>query len=124
MIWYIALGSAIGGVARYLVSGLVQRTAGGGFPIGTLLVNVSGSFLLGILLRIATHPPHLAPELRAFLTIGLCGGYTTFSTFSAEAVTLLQQGEWRKATGYVLASVTVSLLATVAGFWVGNRAGG
>lgn len=124
MIWYIALGSAIGGVARYLVGGAVQRAAAGGFPLGTLLVNVTGSLLLGIFLRIAIHPPHLSPELRAFLTVGFCGGYTTFSTFSAEAVTLLQQGEWRKATGYMLASVTVSLLATVAGFWIGERAGG
>lgn len=124
MIWFIALGSAIGGVARYLVGGAVQRAAGDSFPVGTLFVNVSGSFLLGVLLRVATHPPHLPPELRAFLTIGFCGGYTTFSTFSAEAVTLLQQGEWRKATGYMLASVTVSVLATVAGFWVGDRAGG
>jgi CrcB protein len=123
MIWYIALGSAAGGVLRYLVGGAVQRAWGGGLPLGTFVVNLTGSFLLGILLRVAVHPPSLSPEVRAMLTIGLCGGYTTFSTFSAETVTLLHQGEWRKATGYVLASVLVSLLATVAGFRVGERLG-
>ena len=71
----------------------------------------------------AVHPPHLRPELRAALTVGFCGGYTTFSTFSAETVTLLQQGEWRRATLYVLGSVTLSLLATAGGFMVGERWG-
>ena len=120
MIWYIALGSAIGGVLRYLLGGWVQRAAGPAFPTGTLLVNITGSLLLGILLRWASHPPSLTPEFRAFLTVGLCGGYTTFSTFSAEAVTLMQDGQWGKALTYIGASVTLSLAATAAGFAAGR----
>ncbi len=118
MIWYVALGSAIGGALRYLLSGWVQRAAGHGFPTGTLVVNVSGSLLLGVLLRWASHPPSLSPDLRAFLTVGLCGGYTTFSTFSAEAITLMQDGQWGKAMTYIGSSVVLSLAATAAGFAV------
>ena len=73
MIWYIALGSAIGGMLRYLLGGWIQRAAGHGFPLGTLVINVSGSLALGLLLRWASHPPTLNPDLRAFLTVGLCG---------------------------------------------------
>ena len=116
MIWYIALGSAIGGMLRYLLGGWIQRAAGHGFPLGTLVINVSGSLALGLLLRWASHPPTLNPDLRAFLTVGLCGGFTTFSTFSAESITLMQDGQWGKAMTYVLLSVTLSLAATAAGF--------
>jgi len=116
MLWYIAIGSAIGGVSRYLVGGLVQRLAGGTFPTGTLLINISGSFLLGAILRYGVDTPTLTPQLRAFLTVGLCGGYTTFSTFSYEAVALLEDGEWSRAALYVGLSVCLSLLATFLGF--------
>lgn len=120
MIWYIALGSALGGVLRYLLGGAIQRAAGPGFPVGTMIVNLTGSFLLGFLLRYATHPPSLTPEVRAFLTVGLCGGYTTFSTFSAETVTLMQDGQWAKAIAYALGSVVLALAATAAGFAAGQ----
>lgn len=120
MIWYIALGSALGGVFRYLLGTTIQRAAGPGFPVGTMVVNLSGSFLLGFLLRYATHPPSLQPEVRAFLTVGLCGGYTTFSTFSAETVNLLQDGQWGKALTYALGSVVLALAATAAGFAAGQ----
>ncbi len=120
MIWYIALGSALGGVLRYLLGGAIQRAAGPGFPVGTMIVNLSGSFLLGFLLRYATHPPSLTPEVRAFLTVGICGGYTTFSTFSAETVTLMQDGQWAKAITYALGSVVLALAATAAGFAAGQ----
>src|SRR4051794_41657714 len=76
MLWYIAAGSAIGGVSRYLLGGAVQRAAGTGFPAGTLVVNVTGSLLLGLFLRYAVDTPTLTPEWRAFLTIGFCGGGT------------------------------------------------
>lgn len=115
MLWYIALGSALGGVGRYLLGGLVQRAAGPEFPTGTLVVNVTGSFLLGMLLRYALETPTLSPELRALLTIGLCGGYTTFSTFSYETVALLEDGQWGRAAAYVTASLVLSLGATLLG---------
>ena len=124
MIWYIALGSAIGGMLLYLLGGWIQRAAGHGFPLGTLVINVSGSLALGLLLRWASHPPTLNPDLRAFLTVGLCGGFTTFSTFSAESITLMQDGQWGRAMTYVLLSVTLSLAATAAGFGLGERVGG
>jgi fluoride exporter len=116
MLWYIAVGSAIGGVSRYLVGGLSQRLAGGTFPIGTLLINVTGSFLLGLILRYGVETTTLTPEIRAFLTVGFCGGYTTFSTFSYETIALAEDGQWARAALYVALSVGLSLVATFLGF--------
>ena len=115
MLLYVALGSAIGGVSRYLLGGLVQRMLDTTFPAGTLLVNVTGSFLLGAIIRYALETPSLTPEVRAFLTIGFCGGYTTFSTFSYETMALLEDGEWARAGVYITASVILSLIATFLG---------
>jgi CrcB protein len=116
MLWYIAAGSALGGASRYLLGGLIQRASATGFPLGTLVINISGSFLLGLFLRYAVDTPTLTPEWRAFLTIGFCGGYTTFSTFSYETVALLEDGEWTRAGLYVGLSLFVSLVATLLGF--------
>ena len=116
MLLYVAVGSALGGVARYLIGGFAQRMFDTAFPVGTLLVNVSGSFLLGAIIRYALETPAITPEIRALLTIGVCGGYTTFSTFSYEAVALLEDGEWTRAGMYLFASVLLSLVATVLGF--------
>jgi fluoride exporter len=115
MLLYVAIGSAIGGVSRYLFGGLVQRLLDTTFPAGTLLVNISGSFLLGAILRYAIDTPTLSPEIRAFLTIGFCGGYTTFSTFSYETVAMLEDGQWTRAGVYVAASVLVSLVGVFLG---------
>jgi CrcB protein len=116
MLWYIAVGSAIGGVSRYLVGGLSQRLAGGTFPTGTLLINVTGSFLLGLILRYGVETSTLTPEIRAFLTVGFCGGFTTFSAFSYETVALAEDGDWTRAALYVALSVGLSLIATFLGF--------
>ena len=116
MLWYIAVGSALGGVSRYLVGGLIQRLLDTTFPAGTLVVNVTGSFLLGVFLRYAMDTPTLTPELRALLTVGFCGGYTTFSTFSYESVALLEEGDWTRAAIYVILSLALSFLAMVVGF--------
>ncbi|HEY6073864.1 MAG TPA: fluoride efflux transporter CrcB [Anaerolineales bacterium] len=115
MLLYVAIGSAIGGVSRYLLGGLIQRLLDTTFPAGTLLVNISGSFLLGAILRYAIETPTLSPEVRALLTIGFCGGYTTFSTFSYETVALLEDGEWTRAGLYVGASVLLSLVGVFLG---------
>jgi CrcB protein len=114
-VWYVALGSGLGGAARLLLGGWLQDRFGGSFPIGTLIVNVSGSLLLGFLLRYALETPAVGPDLRALLTTGICGGYTTFSTFSYETVRLLEDGEYRRAALYVAVSVGVALLATACG---------
>jgi CrcB protein len=116
MLWYIAVGSAIGGVGRYLLGGLVQRLAAGTFPGGTLFVNITGSFLLGLILRYAVDTPAVTPEVRALLTVGLCGGYTTFSTFSYETVALLEDGQWGRAAAYVGLSLGVALIGVLLGF--------
>ncbi|MEO7987474.1 MAG: CrcB family protein, partial [Gemmatimonadales bacterium] len=75
-----------------------------------------GSFLLGAIIRFAMDTPAISPEVRALLTIGLCGGYTTFSTFSFETAAMLEDGEWSRAALYIAASVGLSLLATFLGF--------
>jgi CrcB protein len=116
MLFYVAVGSALGGVGRYLLGGFVQRLVDTTFPAGTLLINISGSLLLGLIIRYATGTPTLTPETRAFLTIGLCGGYTTFSSFSYETIALLEDGEWTRAALYVTGSLFLSLLATLLGF--------
>ncbi|MGH7536952.1 MAG: fluoride efflux transporter CrcB [Gemmatimonadales bacterium] len=116
MIWYIAAGSVLGGVSRYLLGGLIQRLLDTTFPAGTLVINVTGSFLLGAFLRYGVDTPTMGPEVRALLTIGFCGGFTTFSTFSYETVALLDDGEWARAALYVGASLGLSLLAVMLGF--------
>ena len=113
----IALGGAVGSVLRYLIGGAVQRTSASGFPIGTMFVNVSGCFLIGILVRQFLNM-QLSPELRALLIVGFCGGYTTFSTFSGETLGLIEGGEYARATTYVVLSVGLCLLATLTGMTV------
>jgi len=120
MIFWIAFGSALGGAARYSLGGLVQRWAPGEFPLGTLAVNVIGSFALGFLVRYAIETPAISPEVRAFLTIGFCGGFTTFSTFSYESAALLERGDWSRLALYV----GLSLLLTVAGAVLGAALAG
>jgi len=110
----IALGGAVGSLLRYSLGGLVQRTSDSGFPIGTMFVNVSGCFIIGILVRQFMNM-QLTPELRALLIVGFCGGFTTFSTFSAETLGLIEGGEYARATTYVVLSVGLCLVATLAG---------
>jgi CrcB protein len=112
----VATGAALGGVARYYLSSAIQHRLGATFPWGTLVINVSGSLLLGVLMRYALATPSVSAELRAFLTTGFCGGYTTFSTYSYETATLLEDGQYGRAGTYALASVVLALLATFAGF--------
>ena len=115
-LWYVALGSAVGGVSRYLLSAIVQARVATTFPLGTLIVNVSGSLLLGFVMRYALGTGSVSPELRALLTTGFCGGYTTFSTFSYETASLLERGDYRRASVYVAGSVALSLIAMLLGF--------
>ena|SRR5687767_407223 len=119
MLAMIALGGAAGSVARYLLGGMVQRLAGIAFPIGTLAVNVSGSFVAGLLLRYFMND-QTQPLLRGALIIGFCGGFTTFSAFTAETLGLVEGGAYGRAASYVAASVAMSLLAVFAGFAAGG----
>lgn len=113
----VALGSAVGGVARFLLSAWIQQRTAMGFPYATLLVNVSGSLLLGFLATFTFETAGVSSELRALLTTGLCGGYTTFSTFSLETVALAEEGALGRAAGYVALSVMLCVLAAVMGVY-------
>ena len=115
LLWYIALGGAVGSVIRYVIGVAVQSRSGVDFPFGTLVVNLTGCLLLGFLIRYALATPAVTHEMRALLTTGLCGGYTTFSTFSYETVALIQDGDWRRAILYVGLSVGGSILGILLG---------
>lgn len=116
LIAMVALGGAIGSVGRYALTVAVQNRTSAAFPTGTLVVNVTGAFLLGLIMRYAMQSFTLTPEMRLLLTTGLCGGYTTFSTFSYESVRMVEDGEWRAALLYILLSVILSLGAMFIGF--------
>jgi CrcB protein len=116
----IALGGAVGSVSRYVFGAFVQRAFHAAFPFGTLAVNVLGCLLVGVLTRhFLNTQTHL--QLRAGLIVGLCGGFTTFSTFGIETVGLIQGGEWTKAASYVMLSVFACLAATGAGYAVAHQ---
>lgn len=114
----VALGGALGSVGRYLVAGWVMRLLGGPFPWGTLAVNVGGGLVMGALVEVMALVWSPAPAVRAFLTVGLLGGFTTFSAFSLEVVAMIERGDWPPALAYVLASVVASVGALFAGLWL------
>jgi CrcB protein len=116
MVVWIAIGSALGGVSRYLFGGLIQRLFDTSFPSGTLTINVVGSLLLGFIIRYSLETPAVSPELRGFLTIGFCGGFTTFSTFGYESAVMLEEGQWTRLAAYVGLSVLLTVVGTLAGF--------
>ena len=115
IILLIALGGAVGSVARYLMGRAVQGALHLDFPTGTFAVNVVGCLIIGVLAKFFLHSQTELP-LRATLMIGFCGGFTTFSTFSLETLALIQGGEWGKASAYVVLSALVCVGATAAGF--------
>jgi len=112
-------GGGIGAAARYWLSGLVYQRLGSEFPSGTLVVNVIGCLLIGFLISIFEERFVLYPSLRIFLTIGLLGGFTTFSSFSFETMALLRDGELLYASANILLSVVLCL----GGTWVGLTLG-
>lgn len=123
LIWlYVAVGSAFGGVSRYVVGAAIQQRFGFAFPMGTLVINIVGSFLIGFILRLALGGTQMSPETRIFLTTGFCGGFTTFSTFSYDTAALIEVGQYRRAATYVVLSVVVSVVATFAGFALAQSA--
>ena len=117
----IAIFGAVGTLLRYGIQGLVQVGTGGTFPWGTLLINLTGCFLLGLIGQITLNRMMISPDWRVAITVGFFGGYTTFSTFGWETAKMLEDGEWLPATGYVAASVVIGLLLSVAGIRLANR---
>ena len=111
----LAAGGAIGTVLRYSVSGLTHRAVSGMFPWGTLAVNLTGSFLIGVLWGIF-EVQNISSNIRTFLFVGILGGFTTFSTFALESLNLMRDGEMKFAFSNVLASNILGILLVFAGF--------
>jgi len=108
----VALGGALGSLLRYFVASAIPSN---GFPWGIFVVNITGGFLMGVIVELGALKLQIGPEVRAFLTVGILGGYTTFSTFSLDSVLLIQRGAWLAAAGYVVGSTVLSILALFAG---------
>jgi fluoride exporter len=117
----IALFGAIGTLARYGLQGVVQIRTGATFPYGTLLINLSGCFLLGFIGQLTVNRLVISPDWRVAIAVGFFGGYTTFSSFGWETAKMLEDSEWIRATTYVTASVVAGLLLSVAGIRLANR---
>jgi CrcB protein len=113
---FVAAGGALGSLGRYALTYFVQSRQVSPFPTATLIVNVTGSLLLGFIARYLGDSVVLSPEARLLLTTGFCGGYTTFSTFSFETARMYQEGDYRRAAVYVVLSVVLSIAAMFAGF--------
>ncbi len=111
----VTVGGGLGSVARFLLGVFVQQRIPIAFPAGTFLINVTGSFLIGIFTQIGLDTRVFSPEARFFLTTGLCGGFTTFSTFSYETMQMVEDDQYRTAAVYVAASVLLSLIACALG---------
>ncbi len=120
-ILYIGLFGALGCVSRYLVSGWVYTLAGRGLPYGTLVVNVLGSFLLGLLMETGLRSALFSPEIRLGLAFGFMGGFTTFSTFSLETMRLVEEGSFWQAGSNVVLNVVVCLLFAGLGIFLARQ---
>ena len=116
--FWIAVGSALGGMGRYWFSGFVAERFGESFPWGTILVNISGSFVIGFFATLTAPDGRLlvGSTARQFVMVGICGGYTTFSSFSLQTLNLVREGEWLRAGGNVVLSVVLCLVAV----WIGH----
>lgn len=121
LFWAIAVGAAAGGVSRFYLGSAIQQRLGGSFPWGTIAINITGSLLLGFLIRYALATPAISLEVRAMLTVGFCGGYTTFSSYSYETMVLLEEGQIARAAVYSIGSVVLALLATFAGMMLARE---
>jgi CrcB protein len=116
----IGLGGFAGAVSRYLVDGFVAERTAGGFPWGTLVVNASGTFVLGLVFAMTTERAVLPAEIRGPLMIGYLGAYTTFSTYMLESWRLIEGGSWGYALANVGGSMAVGVVAVVAGLVIGR----
>jgi CrcB protein len=118
----VAVGGALGSVARFWLAGAMTALTGPRFPWGTLLINVLGSFVIGLVAGITLTPARVGmhPDIRIFLMTGVCGGFTTFSAFSLQTLELLQIGEVVPAFGYAIGSVILCVVATYCGWLLGR----
>ena len=114
---WVAVGGGLGSMARFWMTGWVAGLTAGRFPWGTLAINVLGSLVIGVVAGLTLTPARLGwhPDLRIFLMVGICGGFTTFSAFSLQTVELLQGGDFGAAFGYIAGSLVLCLATTWAG---------
>jgi len=119
-ILWISIGAVLGANLRYWVGDWAAQRFGSGFPYGTMLVNLTGSFLLGLLVSLTFEHFIIDPRLRILLTIGFLGSYTTFSTFAYESVTLITQGQWGLGLFNLLGSTLLGVLFAALGIWLGK----
>ncbi len=115
-ILWVGAGSFIGGALRYAVSMLVKYS--GGFPWATFIVNLLGCLVIGLLWGISSRCSNVSQQLALFLSVGFCGGFTTFSTFSKESMQLIQSGNWMYLAFYMAGSVVLGLLLVTAGYQI------
>ncbi len=120
----VALGGALGSVIRYVVTAWAGNRLGLDFPWGTLIVNLAGSFAIGVLAETMEVVWSPSPEIRAFLIVGILGGFTTYSAFSLDIYMLIERGAWMPASTYVLASLILGLGGLVAGLRIVRVAAG
>ena len=120
MIAYITLGGIVGTLARYFVGAWLQGPHVL-FPRGTLVINITGSFVLGFVMRLATASTLVSPDVRGALSVGFCGAFTTMSTFSYETVALVSGGDYWRAGMYAGSTICGCLLATAAGIALATR---
>lgn len=118
MVLYVAIGGALGSVARYLTALWFGRLFGSGFPWATLTVNIVGSFVMGLLAGLMAHVWSPPTEVRAFLMVGILGGFTTFSSFSLDVAVMLQRGDIGLAAAYVLSSLVIGVGGLFAGLYL------
>lgn len=114
----VAAGGGLGALLRYFTASLIQPPTWTGFPIGIFTVNVTGGFVMGVITALAALKLNMGPETRAFLTTGVLGGYTTFSTFSLESALLIERGAYAMAAAYIAGSALLSIAALFAGLWL------
>lgn len=115
---YITIGGGIGSFLRYLLSSFIARKMGVNFPYGTLAVNILGSFIMGVIIEYFSRTLPHSNDLRAFLTVGILGGFTTFSAFSLDTITLFERGNHAIALIYLLSSVVLSIIAIYIGMYL------
>ena len=122
---WVAIGGALGSMARYSLGNLILEKSRSIFPWNTLFVNVTGSFIIGILGALTMPEGKMTPQSRVFATqlliTGVCGGYTTFSSFSLQTLNLIRDGEWFYAAGNILLSVILCMIAVWIGYVLGNK---
>jgi fluoride exporter len=117
---WIGLGGAVGSIARFHTGQLFERRFGAGYPYGTLVVNLLGSFLLVLLIEVALRTGRVPDGVRLALASGVLGGFTTYSSFNAEAIAIAEAGDWGKAAAYVGVTLGGCLIAGVAGWGLGR----